>query len=389
MKILIIGASAAGITAATEIRKVNKEVDIDILSDESFLPYYRPFLTTYIGDKSVENKKNFFLKDANFYKEQNVNIFLNEKAVKIDFDSKNVITQNNNIYTYDKLILSYGSNSFVPPFYQLNKKNFFTIRRLNDAINVFNFVNNIQKVTIIGGGLLGLEAAEELNSVGIKTTIIELSERILPRQLDMEASLILQKKIKDKNIDLILGKNIERFEGEENITHIIFKDGTQIETDMIILSIGVKIDLLLIQNSKLSTNRGIIVNEKMETSIPDVYAAGDVAEFNGKSISLWMPAVNQGKVAGMNAIGGNENFKEEEYPATLNAFDCKIFSIGNISGDETLSYNDLNKSVYRKLIFKDNQLIGGIFINSMELSMKLKNGINNKLTKESALELLK
>ncbi len=127
----------------------------------------------------------------------------------------------------------------------------------------------------------------------------------------------------------------------------------------------------------------------MKILIIGASAAGDVAEFNGKSISLWMPAVNQGKVAGINAIGGNEIFKEEEYPATLNAFDCKIFSIGNISGNETLSYNELNKSVYRKLIFKDNQLVGGIFINSMELSMKLKNGINNKLTKESAIELLK
>lgn len=102
----------------------------------------------------------------------------------------------------------------------------------------------------------------------------------------------------------------------------------------------------------------------MKILIIGASATGDVAEFNGKSISLWMPA-------------------------TLNAFDCKIFSIGNISGDETLSYNELNKSVYRKLIFKDNQLAGEIFINSMELSMKLKNGINNKLTKESAIELLK
>jgi NAD(P)H-nitrite reductase large subunit len=376
-QIIIIGASAAGISAAREIRAVNKDMPVLMFNEEEQYPYYRPMLTEYIGDDTVVKRTNFFLNPEKWYAEKNVDLRRAEKVIRIDPTAKNIETDKGKIYEYGKLILANGSSPFVPLKDALSKKNVFTIRTMNDAMAVYDLAGKIKCAAIIGGGLLGLEAASTLRSRGVNVSVIEVSDRILPRQLDEECSLILQDIVSGQNVSLILGKSIESIAGEDIATGVTLGSGETVPAEMVIFSIGVRPNVELACNSGIAVDRAVIVNEKMETSVSHIYACGDVVEFNGKNIALWMPALKQGKVAGSNAAGKELTFADESYPAVLNSFGTRIFSIGNIcltgnDGEYKLHiFKDKEKNHYKKLFFINNKLVGFILIGDISESQKL------------------
>ncbi|MBT4482306.1 MAG: NAD(P)/FAD-dependent oxidoreductase [Candidatus Latescibacteria bacterium] len=393
-KIIIIGASAAGISAAKEIRAVNNIAKISIITEENHMPYYRPYLTEYIKDNSVKNRANFNLNKEEWYKKNNISIILGEKVIEINHSNKTIKTDKDIILPFDKLILANGSKPFVPIKGSLEKENVFAIRTLDDAKTVHNFSNKIKKAIVIGGGLLGLEIANALIQKNIDITIVELVERILPMQLDSEGSYLLESIIKENNIKINLGVPVELLIGENKITSLRLKSGEEVSTDMIIFSIGVKANIELAKGCGIKTNSGIIVNEKMETNIPDIYACGDVTEF-GRCVALWMPAVKQGRVAGLNVIGNKAVFKAEEYPAVLNSFGTRIYSIGDICRNQdyenyiTMQYKIPEEKTYKKLFFKDDKLVGGILIGDIKKSTSLNKGINSGLHISAAIDLIK
>jgi len=393
-EIIIIGASAAGISAAKEIRTVNNTAKISIITDENHMPYYRPYLTEYIKDNSVESRPNFFLNKEEWYKKNNIDIILGEKVIEINHVNKTIKTEKDRDLPFDKLILANGSTPFVPIKGALEKENVFTIRTLDDARTVHSFSNKIKKVIIIGGGLLGLEIANALMLKKLDVTVVELVERILPMQLDNEGSCMLESIIKENNIKICLGVSVESLVGENTITSLRLKSGEEIPTDMVIFSIGVRANIELAKRCGIKTNRGIVVNEKMETSIHDIYACGDVAEF-GRGVALWMPAIKQGRVAGLSAIGNEAVFKAEEYPAVLNSLGTRIYSIGDICRNQdygnyvTMQYKFPEEKIYKKLYFKEDKLVGGIFIGDNKKSTFLSKGINSGLPISAAIDLLK
>ena len=233
-KIIIVGASAAGISAAKEIRTVNNIDKISIITEENHMPYYRPYLTEYIKDNSVENRANFYLNKEEWYKNNDIDIFPGEKVIEINQLKKVIKTEKGRELPFDKLILANGSTPFVPIKDALEKENVFTIRTLDDARAVYWFSNKIKKVIVIGGGLLGLETAYALLNKKLDITIVELVERILPMQLDYEGSSLLESIIKENNIKIYLGKPIEKLLGGKRITSLKLKSGEEISTDMII-----------------------------------------------------------------------------------------------------------------------------------------------------------
>ena len=213
-KIIIIGASAAGISAAKEIRKVNNTANILLITEENHMPYYRPYLTEYIKDNSVESRPNFFLNKEDWYKKNNINIIRGEKVIEINHINKTIKTEKNRDLSFDKLILANGSRPFVPMKEAIEKENVFAIRTLDDARAVHDFSNKIKKVIVIGGGLLGLETAYALVQKKLDVTIVELAERILPMQLDSEGSYQLESIIRENNIKIYLGALVELFIGK-------------------------------------------------------------------------------------------------------------------------------------------------------------------------------
>jgi len=375
--ILIIGASAAGISAAREIRRHDVAVPVTILSQEPHMPYYRPMLTEYIADESVKGKTSFYLNPETWYAQNRINLRLSEEALAIDIAGHTVATSKGNTLHYAKLILASGSSPFVPIQGVLDKKNVFAIRTLDDAHAVYEWASKSSRAVIIGGGLLGLEAAHSLSRRGLKVSIIEVSGRILPRQLDTDCSAILERIIARSDIELLKGRTVASIAGEETASGVVFEGGGFIETDMIVFSIGVRPNIRLASESGIQVDKGVIVNDRMETSAADVYACGDVAEFRSAVIALWMTAVAQGKTAGANATGKDDRYAADIYPALLNSFGTRIISAGDICLDRNENEyrmhltSDSTRDHHKKLFFVDNRLVGYILIGDVSESQKL------------------
>lgn len=392
-KILIIGASAAAISAAKDIRKATREAELTLITDESYHPYYRPFLTEYVGDTAVTDKPNFYSNPETWYRDNNIHLILGEKVVQINPAAKTVATSKAREFAYDKLILANGSNSFVPFPGILEKENVFVIRTFDDAKAVEQYANAVRRVTVIGGGLLGLETVHSLLKKNLEITIIEFANRILPMQLDEEGSRLLQAIIEKHGVTLKLNAAADSFAGQSNVSAITLKSGEEIPTEMIVFCIGVRANLELAQRIGLTMNRGIVVNEKMETSLPDIYACGDVAEF-GRNAPLWTVALEQGKIAGLNAIGEPAVFKAESYPARLNAFDLKIYSIGDLGRNAplknyiTLGRKNPDEHIYKQLYFAENTLTGGLLMGDVKKSTALAKAVNQGLSPNESLALL-
>lgn len=392
-KILIIGASAAGITAAKEIRKLNQTADISILTDEPHEPYYRPFLTEYISNPAVVAKPNFYLNPRAWYQTNNIQLSLGEKVTAINPVAKTARTAQDREWGYDKLILANGSNPFVPVPGILAKENVFAIRTFEDAQKVAQYARTAQRAVVIGGGVLGIETAHALVQKQLQVTIIELANRILPLQLDEEGALVFQAALEKHGVELKLNTLTEAFAGQAKVSAITLKSGEELPADMVLFCIGVRANLELAVGCGLQTNRGVVVNEKMETSVPDIYACGDVAEC-GRNLALWTVAQEQGRIAGLNAIGEPAAFEAANYATRLQSFDTKIYSIGDVGRQEHLkNYTTLGRKipaefVYKQLYFKGDKLSGGILIGDIKKASPLSKAVNQNLSLPETLALL-
>jgi len=391
--IVIIGASAAGITAAKSIRKVNADARIVVFSEDSHFPYFRPFLTEYLCETSVLQKDNFYLNPEVWYSDNRIELCLAEKVVSIQSAEKTVTTAKGRCLNYDKLILATGSTPFVPQPELLERENVFAIRTLDDAKDVEQYANTVKHATVIGGGVLGIETADSLAQKGLHVTVIEYVKRILPLQLDEEGSEIFQGIMEKNGVELKLGMLAKEFSGRERVTAVRLQTGEEIPTDMLVFCIGVRANLELAKQCGLQANRGILVNEKMETSLPDIYACGDVAEC-GKNVSLWTIAVEQGKVAGLNAIGETAAFSPISYPTRIESFDTKVYSIGDLGHEgEAKDYITMRRRIpenliYKQLYFRGDSVSGGVLIGDIKKSTALSRAMNRILSKEEMLALM-
>ena len=381
--IVIVGASAAGISAAREIRAASPDVPIRIFTEESHYPYYRPLLTEYIGDSSVEKRSNFYLNPENWYSDKKIELIRSQKVVSIDPAAKTIQTESAGRHAFDKLILANGSTPFVPLKEALGKRNVYSIRTINDAKAVHEQAGKITNAIVIGGGLLGLEAAYSLTNKGVQVTVIEVADRILPRQLDAECSVILQNIVTRTHVTLMTGKTVDSIKGGDTATGVKLDSGEEVPAGMIVFSIGVRPNLDLARSCGIKVHRAVVVNDHMETSVPGIYACGDVAEFNDKNIALWMPAMRQGKVAGSNAAGKPARYLDEVYPAVLNSFGTKVFSIGDLCMDKKEGEfqlhitKDMNGDHHKKMFFINEKLVGFILIGDISESQKLAFAIKN------------
>ena len=393
-RILIIGASAAGISAAKEIRKNNSPAEIVLISDENHLPYYRPLLTRYIGDRKVEDTPAFYLAPPNWYQDNKVKLIRGEKVTGIDLSTHRVRTDKGREEEFDRLILATGSRPFVPIQGALECENVFAVRTLDDARAVYECSKNAKNAVIIGGGLLGLEAADSLVKMNIHVSIVEMAERILPVQLDPDGSGFFESLVRKRNVDLILGTVAGELIGKPKVRAVGLASGKEIPADIVLFSIGIRPNIELAGQIGLETKKGILVNENMETKIAGIYAAGDAAEY-GKNICLWMPAVRQGQTAGLNAAGMKSVFEAVDYPATLNSFGTTVFSVGDIGRNhESSQYKYLDftseaNGIYQKLFFHDDLLAGVILIGDTSKAAPLSKGISAKMSMAGARELLK
>lgn len=383
---IIIGNGAAGFYAADAIRQKNSRASITMISDESYYSYYRPSLSEYLANEIPDKK--LYLKNKNWFEENNINLKLNIEVESILTKENKIVLSDGTSLKYDKLILANGARNFIPPTPGADKKGVFSLRTINDADEIISYAKCSKKAVVIGGGLLGLEAAWELQNLGLDVTVVEFFPRLLPRQLDREGAEIFKNQISNCGVNVILGDSLIEILGNDKVINIKLKSGNILDTDMVLFSVGIRANKELAERSGIKTDKSIVVNEKMETNMPDIYACGDVAELNGRNYGIWPAAVQMGKVAGGNASGDELIFKDFVSSTIFSSMNTNLFSSGYFDDEcDILSYKDEHTQVYKKLFFKNNKLVGCILLGDTSSSIKMVKGIREGYSKEKVLSL--
>ena len=356
---LIIGNGICGLSAAEEIRKNDEEGSILIITDESGHTYWRTRLSELIAKDYTDEE--ILVKKENWYEEKNIKVKFSTHAEKIDKENKKVITKDGEEYEYGKLLIATGSHAFVPPITNSDAKGVFAIRSSEDLKNFKEYLSDKKKLIIIGGGILGLEAANSISKLGIEITIVEAFDYLLARQLDKDLSQKLETALNDMGMKTLTGKFSEEILVKDGaVCGLKLTDGTEIEADAIMIQAGVRANIEIAQNSGLKTDRGILVGENLQVEIEEIYAAGDVAQIGNFSIGLWTASMEMGKIAGSNMTGDNKLYEQPKPFSTLMIGDIKLFSAGQNSGDgiEEVKKEDGEK-IY-KLFKNGDNFVGGI-----------------------------
>jgi NAD(P)H-nitrite reductase large subunit len=375
--IVIIGNGAAGMEAARSARRTSDEVEIHVFAKENHPFYSRLFLTSYLAGEKVE--KDLIVYQSDWYESNKIVQHLNEEIQKIIPQEKKIFTAND-VYNYDRLILCHGSFPFNPYQPMCDKNGIFTLRTLDDANAILHSSKDVKKAVIVGGGILGLEAAGALAKKNIEVNVLEYSRTLMPRQLDETASDVMIHILSELGISIHTGAELVDILGEDEVTAVKLKDGREIDADIVIISIGIIPNVALAEDADLQVNRGVVVDDFLKTSDPNIYAAGDVAEHNGKIYGLWYASAEQGKIAGQNAAGANVQYNGTVPSSVLKVIGKDVTSVGQFNKKqanekEIVSY-DKKSNDYKKVVIRDNEILGAIVFgdntlgSSIELIMK-------------------
>jgi nitrite reductase (NADH) large subunit len=358
---LIVGNGVAGTTAAENIRKLDKTGKITVVTEESTPFYYRMRLPDFISGDLTEDKLN--AKKEAWYKDQGIDLRLNTRIQGANPGKRTVTTQSSQEILYDRLLVATGSRSFIPPVKGADKKGVFALRTIQDARDIVAWAKNIQKVVLIGGGLLGLEAGNALGKLGKKLTVVEFFPRLLPRQLDVAGAGRLQTIMEGMGFSFRLGAKTQEIKGEDRVSGVLLEGGELLQAEMVIVSAGVRPALELAKALSLDHDKGVKVDEQMKTSQPGIYAAGDVAEFKGIPYGIWTAATEQGQLAGINMAGGNALYKGTVMANTLKVVGIDLASAGNIDAESKLESKVLAaQKVYKKIVLEKDQIVGCIML---------------------------
>lgn len=334
-KIVIIGGVAGGMSAAARLRRISEDSEIIVLEKGEYVSYANCGLPYYIGGAIQDESALTLQTPESFKKRFNVDVRVNSEAVAIDRKTKKVKVKNtagNKEYeeSYDKLILSPGAEPIKPPIPGIDNPKIFTLRTIPDTMKVKEYINKHKpsSAAVIGGGYIGIEMAENLKDLGLDVTVIEVLPQVL-NVFDPEMASIAASHMKQNGVKLMLGQGAKEIKDEKDGIKIILSGGSEVKANLAILAIGVKPDVKLAKESSLAVDRGISVNEYLQTSDPDIYAVGDAIEvlnpvLNKKMpIPLAGPANKQGRIAADNIIEGNK----KKYRGTLGTAVLKVFGL--------------------------------------------------------------
>jgi len=358
---LIIGNGVAGTTAVENIRKLDKAGKITVVTEESTPFYYRMRLPDFISGDLAEDKLS--AKKDQWYIDQGIELKLNTRIQGADPGKRVVTTQSGSGISYDRLLIATGSRSFIPPMKGAEKKGVFALRTLKDARDIVAWAKSIQKVVLIGGGLLGLEAGKALRKLGKNLTVVEFFPRLLPRQLDAAGGGRLQKIMEGMGFSFRLGAKTQEITGEDRVSGVLLEGGELLTAEMVIVSAGVRPALELAKELNLDHDKGVKVDDQMRTNQPEIYAAGDVAEFKGIPYGIWTAATEQGQIAGTNMAGGSALYKGTVMANTLKVVGIDLASAGNIDAENKLESKVFtDEKVYKKIVLENDQIAGCIML---------------------------
>ena len=378
MRYVIIGSSAAGAQAAEELCALDKDSKIVVVSQEGYPPYSRCLISRYADGRLLESDLYFKTKD--FFKKCGVEENLHTTAAKIDRAAKKLICENAKEIEYDKLLIATGARPRFPKIDGLDLSGVTCFHSLDDAYRVAESVAFVKEAVVVGAGFVGLEAAYALTRLGIKVTVVERCSQILPNQLDIIASKIIQRDLEELGVEVILNESLISINGTESVYDVTTADKAHIKCEFVVIATGITPNKELAEQAGLDTDRGILVDEFLMTSDANIFAAGDCIEIQDVSTgkrtlsATWFNAVLQAKFASHNmagerrrytgAVGIQNAVQFHQIPAI--SFGKTLIEDESSDGYEVISIHSGN--VYKKLVLKEDKICGMIFVGDIAKS---------------------
>jgi len=369
MKHVIVGNGVAGVTAAQSIVRADPDAEVYLLGAEPYPYYRRPLLWEFIAGQ-IEQDELYF-RPAEWYAEQGIQLHLGTEVTDLDTADHRLTLAGGTWVDYGRLLLATGGRPFSPPCEGMDKKGVFMLRTLDDALAIKAYAQKVSTALVIGGGLLGLETARALHTAGLDVTVIEFFPYLLPRQLDEEGAEVLQSLLEAQGMNVITGATTQAVLGDVCADCIRLKDRRIVEGELVLFSTGIRSEISLAQAAGLETNRGIVVDDQLQTSTEDVFAAGDAAEFEGRVYGIIPPAIEQARDAAANMVAPESTTYTGTLPSTtLKVAGAELTSLGEavVEGEEytELRHADPAAGHYRKFVLHNGNVVGAILLNEKE-----------------------
>jgi nitrite reductase (NADH) large subunit len=386
-KIVVVGNGMVGYKFCEKlIAKAGTDAfDIVVYGEEPRPAYDRVHLSSYFDGKTIED---LTLAPTSWYAANKINLILSDPVVNLDLETKKITSHHGNTEGYDFLILATGSAAFVPPIAGVDKRGVFVYRTIEDLDLMLSYAKKAKIGAVIGGGLLGLEAAKALMDLGIKEThVIEFAPWLMPRQVDELGSKMLQSKLEELGLKIHLNKNTQEILGNGKITGMQFADDSKIDVDMLVISAGIKPrdELARVAGLQVGIRGGILVNEKLKTSDPSVFAIGECALYEGMIYGLVAPGYEMADIVATQLTDGDKSFKNYDMSTKLKLIGVDVASFGDPFIDhpncKTILFEDKSKGVYKRVnvSLDGKHLLGGVLVGDAEQFGMLQQTVNNKI----------
>ena len=373
---VILGSGRAAVSAAEAIRQRDAGGTIIMISAERELPYTRPMLTKQMFAELGE--KPFAFCEEDWFEKNRVHRVMGT-VTELTAVEKKVLLADGSSYPYDKCVYALGAHFFVPPFGGREDPRVTTLRTLEDLKKIRSLLESGKEAAVIGGGVVGLEAAWELRKYGCNVTVFEAGPSLMSNRLDPVASHLLQSLVGESGVRVVANAAVQKYENGA----VVLADGAEFPANMVLVSCGVRANSALAAAAGVELGRAIVVNDRMETNLPDLYAAGDCVEFEGMNYALWPEADAQGRVAGANACGEGLRYESEIYGMSMHLCNTELYAIGRTGGGEdffVVEQLDEARKTLKKYFFLEGILRGATLIGDTRELARVTEWVNRGAT---------
>jgi len=386
MKYVIIGNGIAGTMAAETIRQIDTQGEIKMISDENNVPYSRPLISNVLAGLTQPN--NIQIRNNEFYEKHNIETCFGQRVKHLCTKNKQITTDSDTIH-YDRLLIASGADARPVKAQNQNLKNIFFMRNLSQVQQILKALPETKRALVLGGGLVGFKAASAMVYHHIPVSMVIGSDYPLSMQVDRSAGEIIYHGLQYHGIDIILNQSVQAFEGKEAVQGVYLSDGSYLACDLVIIGKGVLPSKGFVSDTDIQTDLGIIVDQHLATNISDIFAAGDVAQCidivrkTSWVNAIWPEAVLQGRIAGANMAGKTLVHKGSLGRNVIRLFDMDILTAGLVNPPDDSSYKIVSHhgrfNFYRKMVFKNNLLVGIVMVNGIELGGMYLSHIANEI----------
>ena len=385
MRYIIIGGSAAGISTVEAIRSVDQASPIELFSNEGTPFYSRVLLSYYVAGAITKEELHF--RPLEFFMENRVTAHLGQRVKQVLPDSKNIRMEDGREYPYDKLLIATGSSPKILDIPGKDKKGVIVMRYIEHAQEIVDRLDGIKTACILGGGLIGLRTGYALSLRGVKVKLVVKSSQVLSQMLDRDAAQMVEGTMREHGIDVRTGRDAVEIVGRESVEGILLDNGERITCQLVVIGKGVQPNVDCVSSTKVKVNEGIVADETMRTTVPDIYVAGDVAETYDLSTekmgmnAIWPCAFEQGRVAGLNMAGRKTQYNGSFRMNSLDFYGLPVISMGvtRPEGGGFEQFQRRTKETYRKLVLKNGRIVGAILVGQVQRAGVLTTFLKKKI----------